>query len=40
MDNIMKIVKSLKEFDLLTKDVTKAIQNETEEQKVDFLGCY
>ena len=40
MDNIMKIVKSLKESGLLTKDVTKTIQNEAEEQKVDFLACY
>ena len=38
MDDIMKIVKSLKEFGLLIKDVKETIKNEAKEQKNEFLG--
>ena len=38
MNDIMKIVKSLEESDLLMKDVSKAIKNETEEQRDGFFG--
>ena len=38
MDDIMKIVKSLKEFSLLIKDVKETIKNEAKEQKNEFLG--
>ena len=38
MDDIMKIVKSLKEFSLLMKDVKETIKNEAKEQKNEFLG--
>ena len=37
MNDIMKIVKSLEESDLLMK-VSKAIKNETEEQRDGFFG--
>ena len=38
VNNIMKIVKFLEEFDLLIKGVSKTIKNETKEQKGGFLG--
>ena len=38
MDDIMKIVKSLEEFGLLTKGVSETIKNEAKEQKGGFLG--
>ena len=38
MDDIMKIVKSLKEFSLLIKDVKETIKNEAKKQKNEFLG--
>ena len=38
MKDIMKIVKSLEESDLLIKDVSKTIQNEAKEQKGRFLS--
>ena len=37
MNYIMKIVKSLEKYDLLIKDVSKTIKNETKEQKGGFL---
>ena len=39
-NDIMKIVKSLEESDLLIKDVNQTINLEAKEQKVDFLVCY
>ena len=39
IEDIVKIVKSFKESDLLLKDVTEAIKNEAKEQKVDFSRC-
>ena len=38
MDVIMKIIKSLKESDLLIKRVSEAIKNETNEQQCGFIG--
>ena len=38
MDDIMKIVKSLKESDLLIKDISETIENEAKGQKVGVLG--
>ena len=38
MKDIMKIVKSLQESDLLIKVVSKATENETKKQKGGFLG--
>ena len=38
MNDIMKIVKSLREFGLLIKDVSKSIENEAKEQKGRFLS--
>ena len=38
MKDIMKIVKSLQESDLLIKVVTKATENETKKQRGRFLG--
>ena len=38
MENIMKIVKSLKDFGLLIKGVSKTIQNKAKEQKCGFVG--
>ena len=40
IDDIVKIVKSLEDFDLLIKRVSKTIKNEAKEQKMDFLACY
>ena len=37
MINIMKIVKSLKDFNLLLKGISETIQNEAKEQKGGFL---
>ena len=36
--DIMKMIKSLEESDLLIKGVSEAIQNEAKEQRVGFLG--
>ena len=36
MNDIMKIIKALKNSGILLKGVSKAIKNETKEQKVDF----
>ena len=36
MNDIIKIIQALENFNILIKGVTKAIQNETKEQKV----CY
>ena len=36
MNDIMKIVKSLKESGLLIKGVSKTIKNEAKNKKVDF----
>lgn len=38
IEGIMKIVKFLKKLGLLTKDVSKSIENEATEQKQRFLG--
>ena len=38
MNDIMKIVKSLEESDLLKKSVSKTIENKAKEQKGRFLG--
>ena len=38
MNDIMKIVKSLKESGLLIKDVSETIKSEAKEQKGGFLG--
>ena len=40
MEDIIKIVKSLKDSGLLLKGVSEAVQNEVNEQKEDFLVCY
>ena len=40
MEDIIKIVKSLEDFSLLLKGVNETIQNDTKEQKKDFLVCY
>ena len=40
MDDIIKIVKSLKNTDLFIKGVTKIIKNEAKNKKADFQGCY
>ena len=37
-NDIMKIVQALKDSDILLKGVTKAINNETKEQKGGFLS--
>ena len=36
MNDIMKIVQALEDSDILLKGVTKAIKNETREQKGEF----
>ena len=38
MEDIIKIVKSLKDSGLLLKGVTVTVQNEVKEQKVGFLS--
>ena len=38
MENIIKIVKSLEDSDLLLKGVTETVQNEVKEQKGGFLS--
>ena len=38
MNDIMKIVQALEDSNILLKGVTKTIQNETKEQKGEFLG--
>ena len=38
MNDIMKVVKSLEESDLLIKGVSETIKNEVKEQKGRFLG--
>ena len=40
LNDIMKIVKSLEESDLLKKGISKRIKNEAKEQKGGFLVCY
>ena len=44
MEDIMEIVKSLEELDLIIKDVTKTIENEAKRQSKGFadtlLGIY
>ena len=40
MEDIMKIVKSLEDFGLLSKGVLKTIQNEAKDKKGEFLICY
>ena len=38
MNDILKVIKSLEESNLLIKDVSQAIKDETKEQKRGFLG--
>ena len=38
MNDIMKIVQALEDFNIFLKGVTKTIKNETEEQKGGFLS--
>ena len=38
MEDIIKIIKSLKDSGLLLKGVTKTVQNEIKEQKGEFLS--
>ena len=40
VEDIMKIAKSLEGFGLLIKSISKAIQNEAKNKKLDFLVCY
>ena len=40
MENIIKIVKSLEDSDLLLKGVTETVQNEVKNKKENFLACY
>ena len=40
MEDIIKIVKSLKDSGLLLKGVTKTVPNEVKEQKGEFLIRY
>ena len=40
MNDIMKIVKSLEESRLLTKDVGETIKNEAKEQRGGFLSLF
>ena len=38
MNDIMKIVRALEDFDIFLKRVTETIKNETKEQKEGFFG--
>ena len=38
MNDVMKIIKSLEEFGLLIKAVSKTIKNEAKEEKGGFIG--
>ena len=38
MCDIMKIIQALEDFNILLEGVTKAIRNETQEQKAGFLS--
>ena len=38
MSDILKIVQALEDSDILLKGITKTIENETKEQKGEFLG--
>ena len=38
MNNIIKIVQTLEDSNILLKGVTKTIENETKEQKAGFLS--
>ena len=40
MEDIMKIVKSLEESGLLTKEISGTIKNEVKEQRTDFFQFY
>ena len=40
MEDIIKIVKSLEDYDLLLKGIIETVQNEVKEQKEGFLECY
>ena len=40
VEDIMKIVRSLEEFRLFIKGVSKTIKNEAKEKKEDFFQCY
>ena len=38
MNDIMKIIQALEDSNILLKEVTKTIKNETKEQKARFLS--
>ena len=38
MNDILKIVQALENFNILLKEITKTIKNVTKEQKGGFLG--
>ena len=40
MDDILKIVKSLEDSNVLLKDVSETIQHEAKDKEEDFLVCY
>ena len=40
MEDIMKVVTSLEDSNLLFKKVSQTIQNEAKDKKEDFLVCY
>ena len=40
IEDLVKIVKSLEDSDLLLKGVTETVQNQVKEQKGRFLVCY
>ena len=40
MNDIMKIVTSLQESEILIKSISETIKNEAKEQKEDFSVCY
>ena len=40
MNDIMRIVKSLKEYVLLINDISESIKNKTKTKKNDILRCY
>ena len=40
MNDIIKIIQSLKDSNILLKGVTGTIKNEAKEQKGGFLVCY
>ena len=39
MNDIMKCVQALKDYNILLKGLTKTIENETKNKKEDFYKC-